>query len=99
MQCSVSEGESLAVEAHREGPVPTPSAPWQPGEYIAFAASMANQVAQRLSPHEDLVAGMVLEAYAGGTDKHEEEAAALPGGQPSLPRTSLVLPGDLLETS
>ena len=30
----------------------------------------------------DLVAGMVLEAYAGGTDKHEEEAAALPGGQP-----------------
>ena len=58
VQCGASEGTLPDIQARCEAPVPT-SLQWQPGECIAFAASMANQVAQRLSPHEALVAGVV----------------------------------------
>ena len=55
--------------------MPVSSVQWQPGEYIAFASSVANQVAQRLSPHEALVAGVVarftedLSRLAAGSDE------------------------------
>ena len=61
-QCSVSEGFLVAAEVVHEDPVPTPSTPWQPGEYVAFAAAMAHQVAQRLSSREALVDGAVARA-------------------------------------
>ena len=78
MRVEASSGTALAAEVKEQSAgVPEPSVPkpWEPGEYIAFAASMAKQVAQRLSPHEVLVAGLVarfteelIRLAAGGLD-------------------------------
>ena len=63
VQCSASLGTSPDIQAQCETPVHT-SLQWQPAECIVFAASMAKQVAQRLSPHETLVDGVVARFVA-----------------------------------